>query len=155
MSILEGSRIPLGLARSWNRMKRHLSVRRAAMALEAFVALSFAIPALSSERPIQPVLVTGGSADDGGPLLVALKDPEGLAFGPDGRLYVATRHRGRIFAIDLQSRVVEEIAGAAWRKGEPLPALSSTCSMRGVQHVGIEPDGAILFAAHDDAFLCR
>jgi hypothetical protein len=27
--------------------------------------------------------------------------------------------------------------------------------MRGVQHVGIEPDGAILFSSHDDAFLCR
>ena len=155
MPHVKGCRELLGLARTSSRVGPCLPRSWATMALVAFVALAFASLALASERPFGPILVAGGSAADGGPLLVALKDPEGLASGPDGRLYVADRDRDRIFAIDLQSRIVEEIAGPAWRKGEPLPSLSSICSMRGVQHVGIEPDGAILFSSHDDAFLCR
>jgi hypothetical protein len=155
MPHVKGSRELLGLVRTSSRVGPRLSRSWPTIALVALVAPAFASLAMASERPIQPILVTGGSAEDGGPLVVALKDPEGLAFGPDGRLYVADRDRDRIFAIDLQSRIVEEIAGPAWRKGEPLPALSSICSMRGVQHVGIEPDGAILFSSHDHAFLCR
>jgi sugar lactone lactonase YvrE len=49
---------------------------------------------------------------DGGPATEAtLDNPRALAFGPDGRLYVADENNHRIRAIDLESGIIVTVAG--------------------------------------------
>jgi sugar lactone lactonase YvrE len=110
--------------------------------------------ALAGGRLLEPILVTGGDASEGGPVLAALKDPEGLAVGPDGRLFVADRGGDRIHIIDLKARTVEAIIGPEVR-GWPQPPVVWACTVRGVQHVAIEPAGGVLFASHEDPHICR
>ena len=74
MSDVKGSRDPLRLVRIWHRVGRHLSGSPTTMAL---VALVFASMALASERPFAPVLLAGGSADDGGPAARGVGGPRG------------------------------------------------------------------------------
>jgi sugar lactone lactonase YvrE len=122
--------------------------RRALVAILASSGL-----ALAGGRLLEPILVAGGDASEGGPVLVALGDPEGLAVGPDGRLFVADRGRGRIHIIDLQARTVEAITGS--EDSRPQPPDVWTCPVRGVQHVAVEPAGGVLFASHEDRHICR
>jgi sugar lactone lactonase YvrE len=110
--------------------------------------------ALASGRLLEPILVAGGDASECGPVLAALKDPEGLAVGPDGRLFVADRDRDRIHVIDVEARTVEAITGPEVR-GWPQPPVLWACPVRGVQHVAVDPTGGVLFASHEDPHLCR
>ena len=75
--------------------------------------------ALAGGRLIEPILVAGGDANEGGPVLAKLGDPEGLAVGPDGRLFVADHDQGRIHVIDLQARTVEAITGPEVSRPQP------------------------------------
>ena len=109
--------------------------------------------ALAGGRLVEPILVAGGDASEGGPILATLGDPEGLAVGPDGRLFVADHDRGRIHVIDLQARTVEAITGSEVRR--PQPPDVWTCPVRGVQHVAVEPAGGVLFASHEARHICR
>jgi sugar lactone lactonase YvrE len=110
--------------------------------------------ALAGGRLLEPILVAGGDASEGGPVLAALGDPEGLAVGPDGRLFVADRDLARIHVIDLQARTVEAITGPEVR-GWPQPPVVWACPVRGVQHVAVEPAGGVLFASHEGRHICR
>ena len=98
--------------------------------------------------------LAGGDASEGGPVLAALGDPEGLAVGPDERLFVADRVLGRIHVINLQARTVEAITGSEVR-GWPQPPEIWACPVRGVQHVAVEPAGGVLFASHEGSHICR
>lgn len=67
---------------------------------------------------IERIAGTGqpGLAKDGDPLLTSpLREPTALAFGPDGRLYVAETGNHRILALDLSSQRISVILGS----GEP------------------------------------
>ena len=125
-------------------------LRRGLVALLACSGLAF-----SGGHLVEPILVAGGDAGEGGPVLVALKDPEGIAVGADGRLYVADRDRDRIHVIDLWAQTVESITGPAVPSAGTQPLWVYFCSVRGVQHVALEPAGTLLFAAHDSPHLCR
>ncbi|MDQ2643713.1 MAG: hypothetical protein M3020_07865 [Myxococcota bacterium] len=66
---------------------------------------------------------------DGGPATEAsLDNPRTLAFGPDGRLYVADEMNHRIRAIDLESGVIETVAGTGEAKfsGDGGPAKEAS-----------------------------
>ena len=53
-----------------------------------------------------------GASGDGGPALAAsFKKPLDIEFGPDGRLYVADTFNSAIRAIDLDTGVIERVAG--------------------------------------------
>jgi sugar lactone lactonase YvrE len=67
---------------------------------------------------IETVAGTGeaGYGGDGGPGTAAkLNNPRKLAFGPDGRLYIADEHNHRVRALDLETGTIETVAGT----GEP------------------------------------
>jgi sugar lactone lactonase YvrE len=56
---------------------------------------------------------TRGFAGDGGPATQAALDrPRDLELGPDGRLYVADTDNHRVRAIDLQTGIIETVAGS-------------------------------------------
>jgi len=71
---------------------------------------------------------TAGYAGDGGDARTAqLNNPRDLEFGPDGRLYIADELNHRIRAIDLDTGIIETVAGngnAAFSgdAGDPLEA---------------------------------
>ena len=144
MSILKGSRISPGLAQIWTRMERHLSSRRAAMAL---VALAFASLTLASDRPTQPVPIAGGSAEDVGPLLVALKDPEGLAYGPDGAILFSSHDDAFLCRYDPRSRSFSTVAGKSGKEefgGDGGPATAA--DLANPTAVAVDRNGTVYFA---------
>ena len=110
--------------------------------------------AVAGGHLLEPILFAGGDASDGGPVLTELKDPEELAVGPNGRLFVADRGLGLIHVIDTLARTVEVIRGPEVRGSWPQPPAVWACSMRGVQHVALAP-GGVLFASHEGSHLCR
>ena len=66
---------------------------------------------------------------DGGPATeAALNNPRTLAIGPDGRLYVADEMNHRIRAVDLESGVIETVAGTGDAKfsGDGGPATEAS-----------------------------
>jgi len=63
-----------------------------------------------------------GYTDDGGPAREAtLAGPKGLAYGPEGRLYVADTENHAIRAIDLASGVITTVLGTGERGDGPEP----------------------------------
>ena len=72
-----------------------------------------------------------GAADfsgDGGPALsAALNNPRDLAFGPDGRLYIADEFNHRIRALDPATGIIETVVGSGEEgfAGDGGPALSA------------------------------
>lgn len=71
---------------------------------------------------------TAGFGGDGGdPLQASLHDPRDIAFGPDGRLYVADMNNDRIRAIDFTANVITTVAGSGVRgfSGDRGPATEA------------------------------
>jgi sugar lactone lactonase YvrE len=57
--------------------------------------------------------VAGYAGDGGDALFADLNQPLDIEFGPDGRLYVADTYSNVIRAIDLDSGIIERVAGTA------------------------------------------
>jgi hypothetical protein len=71
---------------------------------------------------------TAGFGGDGGdPLLASFNSPRDIAFGPDGRLYVADMYNNRVRAIDINANVITTVAGngVAGFSGDRGPATSA------------------------------
>jgi sugar lactone lactonase YvrE len=105
--------------------------------------------ALAVGSSLVPVVVAGGGgADGGGHVLVAMKDPEGLAVDGAGRVCVADRGRDLIHVLDLQRGTAETITGQAPRPNRFKALLS-------VQHLALDPFGGILFAEEEGRVVHR
>jgi DNA-binding beta-propeller fold protein YncE len=126
-----------------------VSRRRVLVAILAGAGL-----ALGGERLLESVLFAGGDASEGGPALTKLEDPEGLAFGADGRLFVADRAAARIVVIDTRAKSVDVIDGPEPRGNSTQPPAVYACSMRGLAHLAVGPR-EVLFAQHDGHHICR
>jgi hypothetical protein len=72
---------------------------------------------------------TPGGAGDGGPAMAAqINLPGDLELGPDGKLYFADTNNNRVRRIDLQTGIIEAVAGTgvAGYSGDGGPALEAT-----------------------------
>jgi len=71
--------------------------------------------------------VAGYGGDGGDPLLASLNVPLDIAFGPDGRLYIADMNNDRIRAVDFANNVITTVAGNGVRgfSGDGGPATSA------------------------------
>ena len=91
-----------------------------------------------------------GAADgggDGGPALSAdLNNPRDLAFGPDGRLYIADEFNHRIRALDLATGTIETVAGNGEEgfSGDGGPALSA--ALNRPAGLDFDPQGRLYIA---------
>ena len=91
-----------------------------------------------------------GAADgggDGGPALsAALNNPRDLAFGPDGRLYIADELNHRIRVLDLATGIIETVvgSGAEGFSGDGGPALSA--ALNRPAGLDFDPQGRLYIA---------
>ncbi|MBS1120479.1 MAG: hypothetical protein H6Q90_2707, partial [Deltaproteobacteria bacterium] len=104
----------------------------------------------------------GNSGDGGSALLAELNEPLDLELGPDGRLYVADTYNNVIRAIDLDTGIIERVAGT----GEPC-ATKTNCfeaaegldalSVRFAHPYGIafDPTGNLYVADTDNSRIVR
>ncbi len=94
----------------------------------------------------------GGFAGDGGPATDArLNSPTGVAAGPDGSIYIADTHNGRVRRVD-ESGVITTVAGNGRRTdtggtGDGGPATSATLTDPSGLAVG--PDGTLYVTSAD------
>jgi streptogramin lyase len=90
---------------------------------------------------------SAGYSGDGGPATeAAFSSPTDLAWGPDGRLYVADTYNNAIRAIDLVSGVVETVAGTGelGMGDDEVPAAES--ALHYPYGIGFADDGALWIA---------
>lgn len=95
-----------------------------------------------------------GHTGDGGPATQAtLAGPKGLAYGPDGTLYIADTENHAIRAIDLASGVISTVLGTGERGDgpEPDPLACRTARPHGLWAT---PDGG-LYVADSEAHRIR
>jgi DNA-binding beta-propeller fold protein YncE len=95
-----------------------------------------------------------GYAGDGGPARAAtLAGPKGLAYGPDGTLYIADTENHAIRAIDLARGTIRTVLGTGQRgdgpDGDPL-----ACSLARPHGLWARPDGS-LFVADSESHRIR
>lgn len=66
--------------------------------------------------------------DDGPPLQASLNEPRDIAFGPDGRLYIADKLNHRIRAVDFDADLITTVAGngTAGFSGDGGPAVDAS-----------------------------
>jgi streptogramin lyase len=78
-----------------------------------------------------------GYSGDGGPAVDArLSGPKGIAWSPDGGVYLADTESHTIRRIDLKSGVIRTVAGSG-KKGEPLTRPHGVCvDSKGVVYIG-------------------
>ena len=94
-------------------------------------ALNHRIRRVDFDRDLIETVAGTGVADGGGDgdpaLSAALNNPRDLAFGPDGRLYIADEFNHRIRALDLATGIIETVAGSGEEgfSGDGRPALSA------------------------------
>jgi len=88
-----------------------------------------------------------GYSGDGGPATeAALDNPRTLALGPDGRLYIADERNNRIRAIDLDSGVIETVAGNGEGKFSGDGGLATEASLDRPAGVAFDSNGALFIA---------
>jgi RHS repeat-associated protein len=89
-----------------------------------------------------------GDFGDGGQALSAgIREPQGLAIGPDGALYVASWRSSRIRRIDLKSGIITavvNVAGVEGVGGDGGPATAA--NLTGAMDLTFAPDGAMYIA---------
>ena len=79
---------------------------------------------------IRTVLGTGllGDAQPGNALEVGLNHPTQLAFGPDGKMYLAAWHNSKVLVMDMTTRMVDVVVGQLGARaygGDGGPALDA------------------------------
>ena len=113
-------------------------------------ALNHRIRRVDFDRDLIETVAGTGAADgggDGGPALsAALNNPRDLAFGPDGRLYIADELNHRIRALDLATGIIETVvgSGAEGFAGDGGPALSA--ALNRPAGLDFDPQGRLYIA---------
>ena len=113
-------------------------------------ALNHRIRRVDFDRDRIETVAGTGAADfsgDGGPALsAALNNPRDLAFGPDGRLYIADEFNHRIRALELATGIIETVvgSGAAGFSGDGGPALSA--ALNRPAGLDFDPQGRLYIA---------
>lgn len=84
-----------------------------------------------------------GYSGDGGPARLAkLSGPKGIAYAPDGSLYIADTESHTIRRIDLKSGIIQTVAGTGERgngaDGDPL-----ACRLSRPHGIFVAPDGVV------------
>lgn len=84
--------------------------------------------------------------DGGDPLLASLNTPLDIAFGPDGRLYIADTYNNRIRAVDFTANVITTVAGTGVQgySGDGGPATSARLAWP--YGLGFNADGHLFIA---------
>ena len=86
------------------------------------------------------------AGDDGDPLLASLNSPRDIAFGPDGRLYVADMGNHRVRAIDFVANVITTVAG----NGQPGfggdGGVATDAKLNRPYGIGFDADGNLYIA---------
>jgi RHS repeat-associated protein len=84
-----------------------------------------------------------GNSGDGGPASAArIRGPEGLAFGPDGSLYIADNANNRVRRIGPDG-IITTVAGNGVQgyNGDGIPAVSA--QLRGLSGIAVGADGSL------------
>jgi sugar lactone lactonase YvrE len=86
------------------------------------------------------------AGDGGDPLLASLHTPLDIAFGPDGRLYIADMENNAIRAVDFTTNVITTVAGTGVRgfRGDGGPATSARLALP--YGIGFDADGHLYIA---------
>jgi len=99
----------------------------------------------SQDHRVHHIAGTGeqGYSGDGGPARVAkLSGPKGIAYAPDGSLYIADTESHTIRRIDLKSGIIQTVAGTGQRgdgpDGDPL-----ACRLSRPHGIFVAPDGVV------------
>lgn len=90
--------------------------------------------------------VPGFGGDGGDPLDASLNTPLDIAFGPDGRLYIADMENNRIRAVDFTANVITTVAGNGQQgfSGDRGPATAAKLSRP--YGIGFDADGQLYIA---------
>ncbi len=88
----------------------------------------------------------GYGGDGGDPLQAKLNTPLDIAFGPDGRLYIADMYNNRIRAVDFTANVITTVAGngTAGFSGDRFPAVDA--KLNRPYGIGFDSDGNLYIA---------
>ncbi|PYN96669.1 MAG: hypothetical protein DMD91_20675, partial [Candidatus Rokuibacteriota bacterium] len=98
---------------------------------------------------------TAGDGGDGGPAIQAqLTQPDGLAVGPDGNVYISLPFSFRIRKVDPNG-IITTFAGTGTfgYNGDGIPATQATLS--GPRGAAVGPDGSVYFADSVNANVVR
>jgi NHL repeat len=90
--------------------------------------------------------VAGYSGDGGDPTLATLRTPLGIAFGPDGKLYVADCDNNVVRAVDFDANVITTVAGTGVKgySGDGGPATQAKLAL----------PYSVSFDAGGDLYIC-
>jgi sugar lactone lactonase YvrE/Tol biopolymer transport system component len=87
----------------------------------------------------------GDIGGDGGPATQAnLNNPQAVAYGPDGTLYIADRDNNRIRAVSPSGTITTLAGGSAGFSGDSGPAAEA--KLNNPAGIAVAPDGTLYFA---------